>query len=291
MNHFVSANDKIDEWLDCIRIKVRDQKPDLAEMFETYAAEAKFGHLCVNQSLSNLGPSLSILEVGAGSMILSCQFVRQGYNVTALEPTSVGFSKFETLRDIVLDCAEKNLCSPKFLPIGAESLNQPSTYDFAFSINVMEHVADIELCLDNVGRSLKKGAIYSFVCPNYVFPYETHFNLPILLTKNLTFRVFKKKILNAFSDNPLGVWNSINWITTFRLRKYFKLRKNLRFRFGTSLLEKSIERVTSDSQFRARRTGVVISIMSLLAATRIHKVLKFLPADMHPIIDCKMEKL
>ena len=42
----------------------------------------------------------------------------------------------------------------------------------------MEHVDDVPLVLRRVMSALRPGAAYRFVCPNYRFPFEPHFDIP-----------------------------------------------------------------------------------------------------------------
>eukprot|EP00494_Astrolonche_serrata_P011852 UN11950 len=57
----------------------------------------------------------------------------------------------------------------------------------------MEHVDDVDQVIRNVADSLRHGGTYRFTCPNYFFPYEPHFNIPTLLSKNLTEKLLPKK--------------------------------------------------------------------------------------------------
>ncbi len=182
----ISETNPIDTWVSSLRNHLSKIEPELLDIFETYAAEAKFGRSFIDADLKNLLPGASILEVGAGSMILSCQLASEGYTVTALEPTGEGFSHFEKLRSIVLEQAEIAGQTPNLLFIPAEKLTDKDLYDFAFSINVMEHVQDVESVVYKVAEALRPSGVYHFTCPNYSFPYEPHFNIPTFFSKPLT---------------------------------------------------------------------------------------------------------
>lgn len=168
----------MDEWLEVVRTKLRAESPTLLPLFQIYADEARFGRSYIDDDLHPLAQNHCVLEVGAGAMLLSCQLVREGFNVTALEPTGDGFSHFSHMRDLVLSCADQLDCRPSIIELPAEDLSISAHFSFAFSINVMEHVDDIQRAISNVGQSLKPGGKYRFTCPNYLFPYEPHFNIP-----------------------------------------------------------------------------------------------------------------
>src|SRR5271169_6838017 len=158
-------------WLADVREYVKVKSPELLPMLDVYSGEARFGSRYIASDLMRLSPDAAVLEIGAGSLLLSCQLVREGFQVTALEPTGHGFSHFKRLRELVMNRAEILGCLPRMLDQPAEMLSERGRFDYAFSVNVMEHVEDVMLTISNVVSSLKPGATYRFTCPNYMFPY------------------------------------------------------------------------------------------------------------------------
>jgi 2-polyprenyl-3-methyl-5-hydroxy-6-metoxy-1,4-benzoquinol methylase len=229
--------------------------------------------------------------VGAGSMILSCQLAMEGFAVTALEPTGDGFSHFSKLRSIVLEQASKIGDMPKMLLLPAEELVDKNQYDFAFSINVMEHVENVACVVDRVAKSLHPAAVYHFTCPNYLFPYEPHFNIPIILNKKITSILFHKTIVSNGMPDPLGTWSSLNWISTLKLNKIAKENKNFRMKLNKNLISKTIERVLTDVSFANRRPGWMKAILIFIVKIKCHKLLMLFPAVVQPIIDCEIISL
>ena len=65
------------------------------------------------------------------------------FAVTALEPIGKGFSHFVRMQELVLERARALGCMPRILNQSAEQLAEPDGFDFAFSVNVMEHVQDV----------------------------------------------------------------------------------------------------------------------------------------------------
>ena len=111
-------------------------------------------------------------------LLLSCALQSAGYQLSAVEPAGIGFSHIDRLREIVLGYATDRGCRPELLSIKAEQIVADAEFDFAFSMNVMEHVDDVPLVLRRIVSALRPGAAYRFVCPNYRFPYEPHFDMP-----------------------------------------------------------------------------------------------------------------
>lgn len=283
-----SKNNAISHWLEILQAEILQTQPELAELLETYAAEAIFARNLLDSNLMSLPKQAQILEVGAGSLILSCQLVREGYSVTALEPIGQGFSHFNALQKVVLDLSKKGGFCPNVLQIHAEHLDKQESFDFAFSINVMEHVDNISKVIKSVVDSLKLSAIYRFICPNYTFPYEPHFNIPTIYSKRITEAIFKKKIYaNSNMTDPVGTWRSINWISVNLVRDIAR-KNNNKVVFNKNLLVEMIERVVNDPIFNARRPSWVKLIFELAINLKIHKLTQYIPAGVQPIMDCSV---
>jgi len=279
-------------WLADVRVYFNDRAPGLLSLLDTYVAEAAFGRCYIASDLERLEPGAKVLEVGAGSLLLSCQLVREGFEVTALEPTGTGFSHFAKLRDMVLERAAALGCLPRILNRTAEALAECSSFDYAFSVNVMEHVDDVERVIVNVGNSLTFGASYRFTCPNYLFPYEPHFNIPTLFSKQLTKRILNNKILGCKKiPDPSGTWESLNWISVVQVRNIAARLPGLRLNFNRRLLVSTFERIATEKDFAERRSPIVCKIILLLVKYRLHQLLRFMPAMLQPIMDCRLQKI
>lgn len=275
-----------------IRSEIQLYHPELNDIFETYAAEAIFGREIIDADLKLLPKSASVLEVGAGSLILSCQLLREGFQITALEPFGEGFSHFETLQNVVLSVATNSGLQLSIISAPAEQLDVSAEFDYAFSINVMEHVTNEKQVITNVLKALKIGAKYRFICPNYIFPYEPHFNIPTLFSKNLTEKFFKHKILTcpALKD-PWGTWQSLNWISVLKIQNIVNHLANSRVKFRRDLVLKMFERVVNDVQFSKRRSVWFNAIINAIVFLRLHKLTAFIPATAQPVIDCVIFKV
>lgn len=281
---------RIDEWIARQRIHVEAVAPDLLDLFDVFANEALFGREWLRAELQRLPKGAKVLEVGGGVLLLSSQLAREGVDITVLEPIGEGFSSFSKLQRVLLKFAEANNARPTVLNIPIETLSLTNTFDFSFSINVMEHIENIELGLSKVIDSLKIGGVYRFICPNYLFPYEPHFNIPIFFSKRWTEHLMRKQIFN--SDRvlePIGMWRSLNWINVYRVRKACLSRGVFEIDFHTDGLAKGLERITTDPIFASRRSGLIRSLARFLVKTHLHKLTCYLPAVALPVIDCSIK--
>lgn len=287
----MSKTSRIQDFVEEIRSEISLNDPELISLFETYAAEAIFGRNLIDSDLKLLPLRAAIFEVGAGSLILSCQLSREGYSVTALEPIAEGFSHFRKLQNIVLNTANKYSVKLRIINSPAENLDLVSMFDYAFSINVMEHVRNEKQVIENILISLKDRAKYRFICPNYIFPYEPHFNIPIVLNKNLTEKLFRNRI-NSYHllSDPLGTWQSLNWISVPKIRKIISESKNLRVTFHRDLFLKMLNRAVTDNQFSKRRSKWMNAIFRSIVSLRLHQLTAYIPVTVQPVIDCEIQR-
>jgi len=282
----------IEYWLVDVREYVRSKAPDLTDILGVYEEEARFGHRYVAADLAGLVKGAAVLEVGAGSLLLSCQLVREGFKVTALEPIGEGFSHFSQLRALILERAHGLGCIPELLDLPAENMSLTECFDYAFSINVMEHVNNVAAVIARITNSLRPRAIYRFTCCNYLFPYEPHFDIPTLFSKRLTERVFRVKIYEQSGlADAVGLWNSLNWITVPQVRHIVSEHPELTAEFNRQFLVSTLERVGSDERFAQRRSRWVRTLIIVLVKLHIHRLAGFIPAALQPVIDCKLGKI
>jgi SAM-dependent methyltransferase len=281
----------MESWLADVRKHMLRSAPGMLPLLDVYEGEARFGRRYIAADLARLTKGATVLEVGAGSLLLSCQLVREGFKVVALEPVGDGFSHFERLRELILQRAETLGCVPQMLNQRCEELSIRDYFDYAFSINVMEHVNDVKAVIVNIGDSLRPAANYRFTCPNYLFPYEPHFNIPTLFSKKITEKIFKNKIFkgNKLPD-PRGTWKSLNWITVWQVGKIANRLPGLKVVFNRLFLVSTLERIGSDKEFALRRSRWVRAFILWLIKLRLHRLAGFAPIALQPVIDCTLTR-
>jgi hypothetical protein len=134
--------------------------------------------------------------------------------------------------------------------------------------------------------------MYRFTCPNYLFPYEPHFNIPTLLSKRLTEIVFDKMIFESKKmPDASGTWKSLNWINVIQVRRAVQRLTWLRCTFNRLLLVSTLERIASDPVFAGRRSPIMRGLLLIIVRLRLHLLLRFMPAMLQPIMDCRLQKI
>ena len=68
-------------------------------------------------------------------------------------------------------------------------------YDLIYCVNVFEHLNDWRKFLLVATEWLSKDGKIVILCPNYGFPYESHFRIPIFMNKAFTYKIFNSFIV------------------------------------------------------------------------------------------------
>jgi len=278
----------LEPWLTAVGDHARRSAPELTDLLSDYAGEARFGAAIIQGELAGVPAGSRVLEVGAGMLLLSCALQAAGYRVSALEPVGSGFSHMDRLRGIVLELAARRGCEPELRSIRAEQLESDREFDYAFSINVMEHVDDVALVLQRVWSALRPGACYRFVCPNYAFPYEPHFGIPTLGSKALTARVFRRRILaSPIVADPHGTWASLNWISVPSVRRIVRRMLGVEPAFDRDVLRRYARRAVSDAGFQRRHSPLARRTFTLLDRAGVFDLV---PAAAQPVMSCRIDR-
>ena len=203
----------------------------------------------------------SILEIGSGTSILlneiSKRFPQKFF--FGLDPHESGFSSYEQI--------SKKISTKKNLSLFHESFkefNPKSTFDFIFSFNAFEHVQNQNEYIKKTDNLLSSNGKNLILCPNYDFPYEPHFIIPIIYNKEITFKLFKKKIISyEEKTGELGLWNGLNFCSKKRL-EFFLNKNGYKFKFDKSIKEKFLKRIDDDqSSYFKKRQGIIAKIAKL----------------------------
>lgn len=265
--------------------------PRLRPLFDEMAGEARFARWWLDADLRNLRTSDSILEVGGGAFLLAYQLAREGFNITTIEPIGVGFGAFEELGELVLDVAARDEVALNVVRCKVEEFRSGARFKLAFSVNVMEHVEAPDVAIERVSAALLPGGCHRFLCPNYLFPYEPHFNIPTFGSKSLTERLLRRRIqARTGMDDPMGVWKSLNWINVRRVKRMAAADASLRIAFQRRTLASMLERAVEDVEFAKRRAPWMVIAVKALKAARLLRVASMIPETCQPVMDVRLTK-
>lgn len=190
-----------------------------------------------------------VLEVGAGFGLASICLAMMGFDVVALEPGGLGF---EQNRSASMTFA--SLCAVQISHVAASAeiadFETIGKFDLVISNNVLEHIPDVDRALTNLNNAINPGGVMIHSCPNYTFPFEPHFGIPLLpFMPRLTRFLLPKSVKTS------GLWNSLNFITQSQVKKNARAN-NMSCVFKPGTMSKSIKRVNRDPQFAERHQTI-----------------------------------
>ncbi|RMG59942.1 MAG: class I SAM-dependent methyltransferase [Bacteroidetes bacterium] len=180
------------------------------ETLQTIAAADKFNRWMFETVRAHLIPG-NVLEVGSGIGNISAHFLEEGYDITLsdIRENYCGFleehfRKAKTLRDIV----KLDLVHPEFEREYAPYLGQ---FDNLYALNVVEHIEDDTLALENCRKLLRPGGRLIILVPAYQWLYN-NFDRALYHYRRYTRRSLKAvfqqsgfRVRKAFHFNFIGI--------------------------------------------------------------------------------------
>ena len=252
-----------------------------------YVAEAEFFEEVLARDVSQLPNGSHLVEIGAGIGLLALNLAAKGFDVTAFEPEASGFTEMHSMRELILSNWGGEIPNVNFVDKYIDATTKPDKpADYMIAINVIEHVPEYEQLIVNALRLKSKSATLRLICPNYAIPYEPHLEIPIILTKNLTLRIFKKRIMKSTIPNPVDFWQDLSWPSQRKLMRKLK-DLNLTAEFSRDATNHYINRALNDPNFIERK-GPVIGLLLKAFATLAKHLTRFIPMSLIPIIDCRI---
>lgn len=200
-----------------------------AEQFlEVYLEEAAY---LLDLVRPFLRPGIRLLEVGGGLGLFHVMVRAEGADVISLEPSIAGFSVF---RDFGLSLLRELTGQPdRFLDMCVENTNLPDSYfDMVVSNNVLEHVRDPVRALQEMYRVLSYGGMLLHSCPNYLFPYEPHYKVPVI---PCAVRFSGKMLWRDFQADSL--WQSLNSINAFGVWRIVRQLPGAKLAFRRTIVD------------------------------------------------------
>jgi SAM-dependent methyltransferase len=255
-------------------------------IYDRFVNEARFGLSRVLRTLSSFDPeTVEVLEVGAGSCILSSYLASKRLHVTAIEPLGPEFDFFTDLQNRVLEFCRRNSIELKLVHSTGEKLDLPGRFDVAFTINALEHMRDPLLTIDNMYKSLKPGGVVLVHCPNYTIPFEVHFNI---------FLVTRSKLINEWlyrskiSRYP-KVWDELNFVRYVDVRRHL-IDRRANFAFEGSVMHDLMARLLNDPIFAKRMPAIVRAVGTMLRYTGLLHALTYVPTRFQTPMEVLIKK-
>ena len=197
-----------------------------------YIVEKIKQHLDGDDENINYFQDLKILDIGCGGGLISEPMARLGATVTGIDASN------KNIKVAKLHSKKSNL-KIRYLNKSPEQLNEIEKFDVILNLEIVEHVADVDLYISSCFKLLKKGGIMftatinrtltsyikAIIGAEYILrwlPIGTHdwdkFIKPEELEKKLVEQKFKTLDIKGLNFNPvLNKWKrsenlSVNYI-------------------------------------------------------------------------------
>jgi SAM-dependent methyltransferase len=203
----------------------------------------------------------NVLEVGSGTGVLINVLKDNFKNIkfTGLDPNQSGFHNYEKISKKLLQNNDSiNVIKS---PIG--KFETKEKYDLIFSFNVFEHIESQSEYISKTNELLAVNGKNIIFAPNYDFPYEPHFILPIIINKKITHTLFSRIIKDhETKTKEEGLWNALNFTGKKGIEKILTAN-NCKYFFDYGIKKRMLDRVINDKAFRKRQGfAAILAIIS-----------------------------
>lgn len=232
-------------------------EPEAHRLLATYVGEARIGLDVVR---AHMRPGMRVLEVGSGVGLLAAFLRSKGVDVVGIEPGLAGFGFMPALARAVRETHGPESLSA--LPLAAADL-QPArhgVFELIYSVNVLEHIADLDGALAGFMRVLAGDGAMVHLCPNYVVPYEPHLGVPLVPLRPALTRHVLPFVRNA---RNVELWDGLTFVTAGRMERLARAH-GLSIAFEPGLMARYARRLGTDPIFRARQPAALGALMGLL---------------------------
>lgn len=236
--------------------------------------EAKFGFDHIHKYCDNLDNGSSILEIGCGSGVLLGMLCSRYKHLVfeGIEPFESGLENFSNLSALNEYITKMNIAIMKK---NYENFRPTKKYDLIFCINVFEHLNDWRHFVECTSSWLNPEGRIIVLCPNYGLPYESHFRLPIVFNKSITYKIFSTYIMNFEKKyNFMGLWNSLNFVKKKDVKQFINNNSNIDLVDHLEIIDYLLKRMFHDEDFKKRQklVGYIAIIFQKLGIIKLLKI-------------------
>jgi 2-polyprenyl-3-methyl-5-hydroxy-6-metoxy-1,4-benzoquinol methylase len=262
---------------------VNRSRVDVREAFATYVAEALFFRRLLAAEIDALAPGSHVVEIGSGIGLLARLIAAEGHTVTAFEPEAPAFACMHEISGMFEESWRGEHPHVVFVyeEFSGRTVVQPEA-SLIVAMNVIEHVAAPAQLIVAATNLLTPSGTARFICPNYAFPYEPHFNVPTALNKQLTHLLARHAIARSPISDAERFWSDLSWVTPRKLRRSLSAA-GVQFRFSRNALQAYVARL--DEPSFGERKGPLFRSMLRVGQPLLAAGANRFPITLAPVID------
>lgn len=283
-----SARQTVYDEVDLHRTKIVDDvfellehtidKVEISRLIDIYWEESVFMLSLLEPYLSKFSKASRILEVGAGTGILSHILTNAGYHVCCIEPGANSFGFMPFLAKVITGTLKSSgIATAVIEDVRVEEYSAEKKFDFIFSAHVLEHISNKSQSFAILADLLQPSGLMVHLCPNYIIPYEPHIGkvlVPFLGAKN-------KYIYMKSYQKQKELWDGVNFISSIQVLRLARIN-HLEVTFRNDILGIYVERFIQASELRSRHDNWLfrLFVKSILLAGLRHIVPGYLQSPM-----------
>ena len=237
----------------------------------TYCNEARVGLRLIAPLLA---PGSRVLEVGSGIGLVSTLLANEGHSMVAIEPGGSGFGFMPHVASVVREVGDGDQAFLLDMSVVDLDPGKHGRFDLVFSINVLEHIPDLEGAFRAMASVLEPHGQMVHLCPNYTVPYEPHFNIPLVPGAPRTTRFLFPRVVRKYP----GVWDELNFITARRVRQLAG-QNGLTVTFDKGVMGAFFRRLDTDELYRERQGPVAVAVHRCVSSLGLLKLIDRVPAS------------
>ena len=273
--------------LDELQAVTMEWSSDERQLLSIYINEAIHFFSLLQGDLGKLPSGSVVKEIGSGIGLLSLLVADQGFKVVSFEPATAGFTLMHKFRSVIRASWTGRKNSVDWIPSEYKSDQiSPTQPVYVFAVNVIEHVITWKALLVKLVTSECKGSRIRLIFPNYLYPYEPHFNIPTVFNKKLTKVLFARKIGESNLNDPQDFWDNLSWPTGSQLARLTS-ELGCSCVFSPDSTFSYLDRVASDPIFRKRKGKIAVQL-AILFLPRMRQFLGSLSPRFLPVIDAEI---
>lgn len=226
----------------------------------------QYGLNLVHKEIADLPAGSRVLEIGPGACLVVSELAIRFPEIDfyAVDVFDEAFEHFHACATNLSQTHKFHLLKGDVCESGDFTKHQ---YDFIYSIDVIEHSKNPREFLKNTFNLLKPNGRIHLSFPNYHFPFDCHFLIPVLINPKFTKLIFSNRIKKREREYP-GLWNTLNFIKLNDVMKWIEFDLGVKCKVSMDPVDYFFQLACNDRDVRDRHP-IISTILRIVARTRI----------------------
>ena len=280
----------MDDFLAPVRVEVDSNAPHLRPLFDMMAGEARFARWWLDDDLKNAARSSPDPRGRWRRVPVACYWRGRGTpsqrssRRASVSVRSRNWANRTRTGRARRRRAQRRALQGRELQVGLTGSGS-RTRSMSWSTSTIRRRPS-----QRVTASLSPGGSYRFLCPNYLFPYEPHFNMPTFGSKGLTETTATSRIQGNTKTSDPRASGSRSTGSRSRRSGEWQGEESLDVRLRQGTLASMIERAVDDVEFAKRRAPWMVTAVKALKSAGLLRFASLIPTTFQPLMDVRLTR-